>query len=153
MSTIWINEDGLKVRFPLDNGATPRLDGSNTDDQRKVVFGVVGVDVPDTDTNPEQDDIVSIPAGAVVTAAWTIVDEAFVGAGTLDLGFKAQDGTNVADDGIDSIAGASLTADAVIAADGSLIGTKFTVPHFFMATYDTAAFTAGRARVVVEYML
>lgn len=153
----WNNEDGLLVRFAKDNGAAVRVDGSKEHDGRVAVFSIGDATaLGDTDTAAATGEDTYIPAGAVITEAYTIVDTAFTsgGAAVLDLGFKQLAGTNIDDDGIDAaVAVGALTANAVIAGDGALVGTKLANDSYFMATYDTAAFTAGAARVIVKYFL
>lgn len=112
-------------------------------------------ELTDTTWSPQANDAF-IPAGAVITRAWSIVDTAATSGGSavLDIGLFQADGTVIDDDGIDAaIAVASLTADAVTEANGADVGTKVgSASAYVGATYDTAAFTAGAVTVVVEYI-
>jgi hypothetical protein len=95
-----------------------------------------------------------IPSGAYIKEATLVVEQTFAGAtATLDIGvYAAADDSVVDDDGIDAaIAVASLTAGAVIACDGADIGTVTAQESKLGASYDTAAFTAGRATLTVVY--
>lgn len=97
-----------------------------------------------------------IPAGATVLEAHFIVDTAFTSGGSavLDAGLKTADGATVNDDDglITGEAVASLTAGAVIAADGAQIA-KATANLYPTVTYDTAAFTAGAGRLRVKFIV
>lgn len=151
----WTNEDGLAVRFPLDNGATVRGDGVTRNDTQTLVFSILdATDLADTDTSADIDGAY-LPAGAVIKSAMFVVDTAFTSGGSavLDLGFKQADGTNIDDDGVDNIAVAALTANAGVVSDGALVGSKLANDSYPMATYDTAAFTAGAGRLVIEYFV
>jgi hypothetical protein len=81
--------------------------------------------------------------------------------GVLDIGLKVAAGTNTDDDGIDSIAvgildaiGDTINCDgAYVSSAGNLTGLRITADQYIMTTWDTAAFTAGAATLVVEYLL
>lgn len=151
----WTNEDGLLVRFDLDRAAVTN-DGVTEANERTLVFEILdATDVADTDTAAEAGDRPFLPAGAIIKDAIFVVDTAFTSGGSavLDLGLKLANGTNTDDDGIDAIAVAALTVNSVTECDGALVGTKITADHFPMATYDTAAFTAGAGRLVIKYFV
>jgi hypothetical protein len=97
-----------------------------------------------------------IPADALLVSARLFVTTAFAGAtATLDIGtYKAADNTAEDDDGIDAaIAVGTLVDNAVITCDGADVGTVVTGEGFKIgASYDTAAFTAGEATLVIEYI-
>lgn len=99
-----------------------------------------------------------IPANAFVTRAWTVVDAAFTsgGSATLNVGLYQKDGTVIDADGIDAtIAVATLAADVVVPADGALAdGTQNVGANdaYVGVDYDTAAFTAGSAKLVIGYV-
>lgn len=147
----WTNEDGLTVLFDLERGPTVRPDGVTRTDTRTLRYTIVGTDLADTDTAAAHPYAAVIPAGAVIKSAMVSVSEAFAG-GALDLGFKQADGTNIDDDGIDSaVAAATLAANAVVEADGALVPSRAAQDMYVMATWDTSAFTAGVAELVIEY--
>ena len=152
----WTNEDGLLVRFPLDNGATVRTDGVKASDTERLVMHITDATaLGDTDTAAPVADEAFLPAGTIIKSALFVVDTAFTSGGSavLDIGLKQAAGTNIDDDGIDAaIAVGSLTANAGIESDGALIGTKLANDSYVMFTYDTAAFTAGAGRLFIEYM-
>ncbi len=153
----WTNEDGLLVRFPLDNGATEVGDGVTSAEEQVLVWKILdATTLGDTDTAAEAGDRPYIPAGAFLKEAVLVVDTAFTsgGAAVLDLGLKQAAGTNIDDDGIDAaVAVGALTANAGIVSDGALVGTKLANDSYVMATYDTAAFTAGAATLYIKYIV
>jgi len=150
----WTNEDGLLVRFGTERGAVA-TDGATGAEEQVLIFEIADATaLGDTDTAAEAGDRPYIPAGAIIRDALFVVDTAFTSGGSavLDLGIKQADGTNVDDDGIDAaIAVASLTVRSGHESDGALIGTKMQYDSYPMATYDTAAFTAGAGRLIIKY--
>jgi len=154
---IWNNDDGLEVRFGIDRSTS--VPSGNTSAEEKVhVFDIPDATaLGDTDTAAVSGDAAFIPAGAIVKDAYLVVDTAFTSGGSavLDLGFKEADGTNIDDDGIDAAIalGAIDADDDVITADGALIGTRLANDSYVMATYDTAAYTAGAAKLVIKYVV
>lgn len=156
----WLNSDGLKVGFgarTLENANAGNVRTVGIDEQMvKVLYDATAL--ADTDTAAAQGDEVPIPAGAIIKSADFVVETAFTTTtGTLDIGVKIKAGGASGsgandDDGIDSaVAAGALTAGAVIACDGALIGTKTTVDLYPVFTYDTAVFTAGKGYLVVRY--
>ena len=153
---IWNNDDGLEVRFGLDR-TTEQPSGRTAAEEKVLVWHLAdATELGDTDTAAVAGDEAFIPAGAVIKDAYFVVDTAFTsgGAAVLDLGLKQAAGTNIDDDGID--AAIALTAidadDDVIACDGALVGTRLANNSYVMATYDTAAFTAGAGKLVIKYI-
>lgn len=150
----WTNEDGLLVRFGTEKGAV-RNDGVQHVVKEVFIYNVADATaLADTDTAAPTADEAYLPAGTIILNAYFVVDTAFTSGGSavLDIGLKEADGTNIDDDGIDAaVAVASLTENAGIQSDGALVGTKLANDSYFMFTYDTAAFTAGAGRLVVEY--
>jgi len=154
---IWNNDDGLEVRFGLDRATTAPTGGTSAEEKIHVFDIPDATELGDTDTAAVSGDAAVIPAGAIIKDAYLVVDTAFTSGGSavLDLGLKEADGTNIDDDGID--AAIALTAidadDDVIDCDGALVGTRLANDSYVMATYDTAAFTAGAAKLVVKYVV
>lgn len=151
----WTNADGLTVLMHEEQGEVNNQGTSAVSHRKQAVFHIDdATTLGDTDTAAAGPTDAFIPAGAIITDAFIVVDTAFAGAtAVLDLGFKQAAGTNIDDDGIDAaIAVGTLIADAVVVSDGALIGTRLANDSYFMATYDTAAFTAGAGKVVVEYI-
>lgn len=152
---VWTNDDGMGVLMHAEQGQVVDSGVTNTKRQMAVFTIEDATTLADADTDQVGPTEAPIPAGAVILNAWIVVDAAFTsgGAAVLDVGTKAAAGTTIDDDGIDAaVALAALGADDVVAADGALIGTKVTADSYITATYDTAAFTAGSGKVVVEYL-
>jgi hypothetical protein len=99
----------------------------------------------------------AIPDGAFIKSATLLVKTAFVGAtATLNIGTYEKDGTAIDADGIDAtIAVTAIDAnDDVVICDGAQVGAVLANgPAYIGMDYDTAAFTAGAARLVVEYII
>ena len=147
---VWVNSDGLAVGFGTRTEATTYSSriGDNGKTE-KVHLTIKGTDLADAVATSEDQVIhgVVIPNGATILSATLKVSEAFTsgGAGVLDIGVYDKDGTIVDDDGIDAavaIAALGLGVNTVVATTG---GVKI------CASYDTAAFTAGKATLEVEY--
>lgn len=151
----WNNKDGLLQRFGTERSAV-RVDGRAPMNTKTLVYKIADASaLGDTDTAAPAADEAFLPNDAVITKATFIVTTAFTSGGSavLDLGLKTSTGTNTDDDGIDAaVAVAALTADAVIECDGALVASKLAADGYIMATYDTAAFTAGAGTLVVEYL-
>ena len=153
----WTNADGLVVGFGTrqitkNAGAKVAKGGAREEIVVEVDLALLGDTVAATD-----DAIVHgvvIPADSVLESATLNVDVAGAGAtAVLDIGIYQEDGTIIADDGIDAaVAVAALTAGAVISCDGTSLGTTITQGCKVGLSYDTAAFTAGTATLVVEYI-
>lgn len=158
----WTNEDGLVIRFGKERAEVMPGGATNYNAHKTLVHKFTFADVTDTDTaapNPHEG---FIPAGSVITRAALYVTDAFVGAtGVLDIGLKVAAGTNTDDDGILTTGIATIDADGdVVIGDGALVlqetgdltGVRLAADNYIMTTYDTAAFTAGAATLVVEYL-
>lgn len=152
----WSNDDGLEVRFGLDR-TTEQPSGRTSGEEKVLTWKLADATaLGDTDTAAAAGDESYIPSGAIVKDAYFVVDTAFTSGGSavLDLGFKQAAGTNIDDDGIDAaIALTAIDADNdVIVCDGALVGTRLANDSYVMATYDTAAFTAGAGKLVIKYI-
>jgi len=162
MST-WTNEDGLEVRFGLSRSESINEGVTSGPATKTLIHKFDYTDIANTDTAAPAADAPFIPADSIITRAYLYVTTAFAGSSAaLDIGLKIADGTNTNDAGID--AAVAVTAlDAVgdtILCDGALVveptgdltGVRFTADQYIMTTWDTAAFTAGAATLVVEYL-
>lgn len=160
-NSIWTNADGLYVGFG------PRKVESNTastvvagDSQtRKVIMKVVGAEVPSAAGARELANSVVIPAGSNIKSVRVLVDAAFTGGTSLDLGGFTVAG--VADNEAGFIA-ALLTATLAAGYDetytaaaankgGAYLGTKLATTVKVAPSYNTSAFTTGVATVTIEY--
>lgn len=154
----YTNADGLTI---LTNGAAGVAAGNGVSAgsiKQTVVWDIADATAIGTSADTPDANDAFIPANAVITNAWLVVDDAFTsgGSATLSLGLYQQDGTTIDADGIDAtIAVATLAADAVVPADGALAdGTQNVGANdaYIGALYATAAFTAGSGKLVVEYI-
>jgi hypothetical protein len=154
-ASYWSNSDGLVVGFGRRDVAD-NIPGAvaGVGSIRQLVVEIVGANLTDT---AEPTDFITgafIPADSVILAAYLTVTTAFAGTNAvLDIGTYDAAGSAIDDDGIDAaIATATLVDNYYVACDGGKIGTQVTVDNYIAATYDTAAFTAGRAKLVIEYI-
>lgn len=161
--TAWTNSDGLKVKFGLDEakkakeGMIPSANGTD----KTIEADIVGVDLTSSSAVLNGGGVPSVilPAGALIRRATLIPSVAFTsgGSATLNIGLnKVSDDTALDADGIDATI--ALTAiDAVgeqVACDGALVGgVALTADAYLVADYDTAAFTAGRAKLIIELVI
>lgn len=158
----WTNEDGLIVRFGTEKAEVNKTGSTAENAHKTLVHKFTYADVADTDTAAVGPNDAFIPAGSVITRAALYVTTAFVGAtAVLDVGLKVAAGTNTDDDGILSTGIATIDAVGdVVIGDGALVlqetgdltAVRFTADQYVMTTYDTAAFTAGEATLVIEYL-
>jgi hypothetical protein len=110
--------------------------------------------IPATDAIDDRS-VIAIPANSLLTKAYLHVTEAFTstGSATLSIGTQTESGNAIASTGIDSIAVSNLTLNAWVVCDGSTVGATVGTVDAQVAIDDaTAAFTAGKARLVLEYI-
>jgi hypothetical protein len=122
--------------------------------RQQVKLKILGTDLLDSDVSKQLVHGVTIPADALLESAKLFVTTAFVGAtAVMDIGTYNSAGAAVDDDGIDAaVAVATLVDNAVVTCDGAQIGTVLASDQRIGVSYDTAAFTAGEAWLVVEYI-
>jgi len=154
----YTNADGLQV---LTNGAAgvPKDEGTTSVSAIKTMVVKIGdaTALGSSAATPDDHDPF-IPAGSFIKSASLVVTAAFTsgGAATLTIGAYDQAGTAIDADGIDAaIALAAVGADKAVACDGALVGGTATVGSddaYIKANYGTAAFTAGAATLVIEYI-
>jgi hypothetical protein len=152
----WLNQDGLFVGFgtrKAESNSAPQTSTAGV--YQEIRMAIKGTELTDVATAAQVENGAVIPAGAWIESAILHVNTAFVGAtAALDLGtLNASTGVITDDDGLDAaIAVGSLTLGARIVGDGAQVGTRLAVPVKVIASYDTAAFTAGEATLVVRYV-
>ena len=160
----WLNNDGLTIKYGLEQAEQAKGGKVNAGDgiKQKLELDIIGTDIPSTDAPIEKR--IGIPQGATITGAWLLVTTAFTsgGSATLDVGLMADNGDGTYstedDDGIFSgIAVATLADGAQVAMDGDYLTTQVgTETHgrdyVVSYGYGTAAFTAGVAKLVIEYV-
>lgn len=155
MGSFYTNSDGLQQQYGTRGVLVGAKESAGVGVRKSLILDFNGVGL--VDATPVLDlSAARLPAGAYVIAATLLVEVTFTGAtATLDIGtFKASDGTVLDIDGfVAASAVAGLTAGADIAGAGAQIGTIIAEDTYVIATYNTAAFTAGKARCVIEYMM
>ena len=160
--TVWVNDDGLEVRYGLDKSVTrkggeTRHDGS----LNEVIVIINGTDVPSADAPIDKK--VVIPSGCYIDEVVLNVTTAFTsgGSATLDIGLMLDDNDGTYstsdDNGLDAaIAVGTLVDNYRVVADGAQVNTTVTdstngLPLAVSYGYNTAAFTAGVAELVIRY--
>ena len=154
----WTNADGLTVLMHEEQGEV-QTTGKTVVGVRKALV----IDVDDATTigatysTAAGPNDAFIPANALIVSAHFVVDTAFTGSSsTLNIGLYNAAGTAIDADGIDAtIALAALAADFAVVCDGVLAdGTQNVgaVDAYVGFDYDTAVFTAGSGKLVIEYI-
>lgn len=154
----WINDDGLEVLMHGEQGQV-KDNGSTTESMTQtLVVDITGTEVPSSAATPEANDAF-IPAGSYVKNAFLVVDEAFTsgGAATLTIGTYQKDGTTIDADGVDAAVALTVidAAGDVVVCDGAQVGGIVTVganDAYVKVNYGTAAYTAGSAKLYVEFL-
>lgn len=156
----YTNADGLKVLMHGDQGEVQDKGTVINGIKKHLVYDIADATTLGSSFGASDIDVMDpvIPAGAYITAAWIISETTFTsgGSATLTVGLYNAAGTAIDADGIDAtVAIAALTADDVVVCDGALAGGVLTVggaDAYVGAIYGTAAYTAGAAKVVIEYI-
>lgn len=153
----YVNADGLEVLTAGEQGTAAKRGTSLSSQKKSLVMTITGTEVPSSVATPQDHDAF-IPAGSYITGAHLLVTTAFTsgGSATLTIGTYTQAGAAVDADGIDAaVALAAIGADKAVACDGAAVGGTATVGGadvYVEAIYGTAAFTAGEAKLVIEYI-
>ena len=153
----WTNKDGLVVGFGTHSRDYVGQATSDTGAVNELVFEVHGPSLGSTIAAPTGHEA-TIPAGAIIHDAQLFVDTSFAGdTATLDMEFVKLAGTTYGANGIDAaIAVASLIAGFTVECDGVDVDASavpLTEAVYVSANYNTAAFTAGHATLVVRYVV
>ena len=161
----WTNDDGLTVWYGEEQASRTSASWAtvNTDGPYSVM--VVDINYDDlptftTDLNNDgtkngfNNEDVAIPAGSLITRAHIIVETAFAGGTSYNIGLYQTDGTVIDADGIDAaVATAALAANLAVQCDGALVGgTALVQNDAHLVVAATGTFTAGKAKLVVEYV-
>ena len=153
----YVNADGLEVLTAGEQGTAAARGTSLSSQKKALVMTITGTDLGTGAATPQDHDAF-IPAGSYITGAHLIVTTAFTsgGSATLGIGTYQQDGTTVDADGIDAaVAVADLAVNKAVACNGAVVGGTAPVGAadvYVEALYGTAAFTAGVAKLVIEYI-
>ncbi len=158
----WDNEDGLIIRFGTERAEVNDAAGGTSNAVYKtLVHKFAFGDIATTDVTVPNPNEAFLPADSVMIRATLYVTTGFVGAtGVLDIGLKTASGSNTDDQGIDAAiavtalnaVGDTIACNGALLADADLTAVRFTEAQYIMTTWDTAAFTAGAATLVVEYL-
>lgn len=153
----WTNSDGLTVLMHEEQGVAKTNGITAVGIRKTLVWDLVDATLLGTSAAVPAANDAFIPANALIVSAHIVVDAAFTsaGAGTLTVGLVNAAGTAIDADGIDAIVAiAALGADDAVVCDGALVGIANVgaANAYVGALYATAAFTAGSAKVVIEYI-
>jgi hypothetical protein len=156
----YTNADGMYVLTFGDKGAVQDTGTATVGGRQTLVKTITLASLATTfaAVNIDPMDAV-IPAGAVILGATLVVTDAATsgGAATVTIGTYNAAGTAIDADGIDAtVAITAIDADNdVVRCDGAQatgVGGKLAVDAYIGALYASAAFTAGTAKLVVEYI-
>ena len=154
----YTNADGLFIVTDEAQGAVRDNGVTASNGIKTLVFEIKDATLLGTsDVNPQPNDAF-IPAGSYITKASLVVTTAFTsgGSATLGVGLQQADGTIIDADGIDAtVAVADLAVNKAVVCNGALVGGTATVGadnSYLSLVYGTAAFTAGAAKLVIEYI-
>jgi len=164
--TKWTNSDGLQVPFGQDQAReTASLAGKNSNNGPLgyLVFDLNFDDLPtytadlnnDGTNNGFSDSDAYVPAGSYITRAWIVVETAFAGGTSYDLGLYQQDGTVIDADGLDAaVAVADMAAAEAVDMNGQLVATQDSIgtADGYVVVAATGTYTAGKAKVIIEYI-
>ncbi len=157
MGTLYTNADGLVEHFGTRDSENHRAgETAQKGFLKQAIVYITGANVEATQTGNKLAGGAVIPSGAHITKATLWVTTAFAGTNAaLNIGTYGYDDLAAVDaDGIDAaIAVTSLTDNAEIACDGAQVDTVLAEAVYVGVDYDTAAFTAGSARLVIEYFV
>ncbi len=156
----YTNADGLRVLTNNDQGALGGEGVTATSSRQTLVIDLTGTAIGSSFGASNIDAMAPmIPANAIIVNADLVVTTAFTsgGAATLTIGTYNAAGTAVDADGIDAtIAITAIDADGdVVQCDGAQVSGLVTVGGaavYVGAIYGTAAFTAGAAKLIIEYI-
>ena len=159
----WTNGDGLYLKFGTNEGTAGRGGEVVNYGGTHIIEFELDLTVLATATQTILSDTVVIPNGALLEKVIITVEEVSAGANAnLDLGLVDQDRTTEID-----FNGLLAASDGWHAADigtieefvqgstehGALLGTVLTNTGLVTANADTAVFTDGTLKIVIEYSI
>lgn len=151
------NADGLLVLTNGDQGAVNQTGSAEYGPKFLVVNIPAAASIGSSAAAPAANDAF-IPAGAYITKASLVVTTAFTGTNaTLNIGLYNAAGSAIDADGIDATIAVTDLASIgkAVACNGALVAGTATVGSanaYVSFDYDTAAFTAGAGKLVIEYI-
>lgn len=151
------NADGLYVLTDNAQGAINQT-GSAEYGIKTLVINIPNAALIGSATTAPAPNDAYIPAGAYIVRASLIATAAFTGTNAvLNIGLQTAAGSAIAAQGI--VAATAVTGLAsigkVVACNGTYVAGTTTVgsaPAYVSFDYDTAAFTAGAGRLVIDYI-
>jgi len=160
----WTNDDGLQVPFGQDQARETKSLMAKVSEQgvkRQMLVDINFDDLPtftadlnnDGTRNGFSDSDAYIPAGSYITDAYLIVETAFAGGTSYDIGLYDLAGVAIDLDGIDAgVLTAALAANLAVACNGALVkGTALVTSDAYLVVAATGTFTAGKMKLVIEY--
>jgi hypothetical protein len=151
------NADGLLVLTNGDQGAVNQTGSAEYGPKFLVINIPAAAAIGSAAAAPAANDAF-IPAGAYITKASLVVTTAFTGTNaTLNIGLQTAAGSAIDADGIDAVIAVTDLASIgkAVACNGALVAGTATVGSanaYVSLDYDTAAFTAGAGKLVIEYI-
>jgi hypothetical protein len=154
----WNNSDGLEVRFKNPEAGQT---GAGLSTLGAVKNLILDFNFATAITAAADGHEAFIPAYSYIKSATLIVTEAAntAGTATLTIGLAQKDGTVIDADGIDVAIAETVLDDTniVVKCDGALAGGTVTIGDkngyiYTTPTTSSDAFTAGRGRLVIEYI-
>lgn len=162
--TTWTNEDGLQVPFGQDQARETKSIMAEPVTNGPLKYMVVDInyndlptftaDLNNDGTNEAFDDNDGyIPAGSFITDAYLIVETAFAGGTSYNIGTYNKAGSAIDADGIDAaVATAALAANLAVVCNGAQVRTTTLITaDAYLVVAATGTFTAGKAKLIIEY--
>lgn len=159
-----VNADGLNQRYgtPRNTDGLPGRQQSYNGG-KTIEFDFTFDNFPNFQSDLDKDGIaegftgndVYVPAGSYITAGYIVVEEAFEGGTSWNMGLRRLDGSAIDANGLDSLVGvADLGLNAAVRMDGDLVGGVLTIgtDNAYVVFDPIGDFTAGKAKVVIEYI-
>ena len=151
------NADGLYILTDNAQGAVNQTGSAEYGPKFLVINIPAATAIGSATVAPAANDAF-IPAGAYITKASLIVTTGFTGtSATLNIGLQTAAGAAIAAQGITAATAvtALATTGKAVACAGTYVGGTTTVGSanaYVSIDYDTAAFTAGAGKLVIEYI-
>jgi hypothetical protein len=151
------NADGLYTLTDAAQGAVNNTGSAEYGPKFLVINIPAATAIGLATTAPTPNDAY-IPAGAYITKASLVVTTAFTGtSAALNIGLQTLAGAAIAAQGIDAAVAVTDLASIgkAVACNGTYVAGTTTVGSanaYVSFDYDTAAFTAGAGKLVIEYI-
>jgi hypothetical protein len=156
----YTNADGLRILTNNDQGAVGGEGVTARASRQTLVVDILGTALGTSFGASNIDPLApTIPAGAIIVNADLVITTPFTsgGSATMTIGTYNAAGTAIDADGIDAaIALTAIDADGdVVQCDGAQVSGLVTVggaAAYVGVIYGTAAYTAGAAKLIIEYI-